>query len=60
MVRIILVTDDWDLAGKEAERLWMWQHRRCGRELVRVWNQMYPDKPVRTTCRFLVFEETTH
>lgn len=35
-----------------------WQNgRRCGVESVIVWNRMYPERPVKTTDRWLVFEE---
>ena len=56
-VLIVMTTDDWDEAGREADRLWRDERRRCGRERVRVWNAMYPMRTIRTTNRFLVFEE---
>lgn len=52
-----MVTDDRAKAVNEAERLWMTEHRRCGVETVRNWNLMHPERPIRTTSRYLVFEE---
>ena len=56
-VHVITTMDDWDEAGRLAGNLWINEHRRCGRDLVRVWNQMHPERPVKTTNRYLVFEE---
>jgi hypothetical protein len=55
-VKVIKTTDDWEEALRIAERLWR-EGRRCGRERVVVWNHMYPERPLRTANRFLVFEE---